>query len=93
LTLNFKPFEDHNRAFDKPVFYNQKGDAVDTWIDGLYYPDDGIEEIYVDSSDDVVMPITNQLFNEYIQSGSEKSYVIWLENLVTELRTPPKELK
>lgn len=80
--LDFKGFEEYNKQFDQPVFYNKDGNPIDTWHESLFYPDDGREKLFIDPADDVISIVTNDVFDKYIESGTDKSYVTWMEELI-----------
>lgn len=85
--LDFNGFEEYNKQFDKPVFYNKKGEAKDTWHESLYYPEDGRETVFIDPADDVINIVSNTVFDKYIESGSDKTYISWMEETLTKIWT------
>ncbi len=88
ILLDLNPFIGHNKSVAHPNFYNNKGEAVLTWFETGFYPDNGIYLIGFLEDADLPFEFTenNSLLNEYVVDGSDKGYVEWLEMKVQELR-------
>ncbi|MFF2531273.1 hypothetical protein ACFVS2_20435 [Brevibacillus sp. NPDC058079] len=72
-----KEFEAYNIPHMKP--WNE--DDTKKVIDTAYYPKDGIEQMYYEPQEELPLVILedNDLLSAYAESGSNDSYVLWLE--------------
>lgn len=84
--VDMNDYEAYNRSVAPMEWKDKNGEATLTWFDTKYYPEDGIEAMYLPSSDifdtkevfDFIEE--NTLFQEYVDSKSDISYVEWLES-------------
>lgn len=81
ITFEVKEFEAFNIPFMKPNYYDKHGNPTLKVIETPYYPKDGREDLYFSLDGDLPLFIVedNGLFGEYSNSGSNDTYVLWLE--------------
>lgn len=82
LRFEIKEFEAFNVPLMQANYFDKDGNPTQRAIDTNYYPKDGVEEIFWTLDTQIPLEIIdeNTLFQEYVAIGSEKSYVLWLEN-------------
>ena len=82
-------FMDLNKQIAKPDWYDENNNPTLTWFESSFYPNDNIFDMCVGINDeDCLLDIiseNNSYYYEYLNSKSEISYVVWLENKLTEL--------
>lgn len=95
LLIDMNGYEKHNKSVASYDWFDEEGIAKVTWFDTKYYPKDGVEPLYLPFDGDIPFEIINQnyLFSNYLKSGSDKTYVEFLENLVMELRDEIEEAR
>lgn len=92
VSLDVAPYESLNKSLMTPSYYNKEDVPCLTVIETSFYPEDGIEVIYIDKRDHPFMYFTliedNGLFAEYMKTNSDSSvsYIQWLENQVLSSR-------
>jgi len=88
LFIDLKEFEENNKLFDSPVWYDRNGEPSLTGIEAGMYPKDGIETLYLDGGFDVPFRVKDQnpLLDEYNDEKPDVTYIEWLENKVMELQ-------
>lgn len=86
--MDLKGFESHNESVAKRDWFNKDNEPKLTWMETSFYPEDGIEAVYIPLNTEIPFEIIEQdsLLAEYLSIGSEKSYIEWLETTVKELR-------
>jgi hypothetical protein len=86
----FAKFEEYNKAFMKPNYYDNNGNPTLKWCETGFYPKDKCDDIYVGYDDDestfpFELVIENKVLKLYLDEKSPLSYVEWLEQKVAEL--------
>lgn len=86
--MDLNGYEKHNESVAKRNWFNKDNEPKLTWMETNFYPEDGIEAVYIRINTEIPFEIIEQdsLFAEYISISSEKSYIKWLETTVKELR-------
>lgn len=81
LRFEIKEFEAFNVPLMQPNYYDKAGQPTLRAIDTNFYPKNGIEVLYWNEDHSLPVEIVenNGLFQEYVASGSDKSYILWLE--------------
>lgn len=87
LSFEVKEYEGYNIPLMKPLYEDKNNVPCLKVIETPYYPDNGIEDIYFSLEGDVPLLIVedNPLYKEFQDSG-KKSYMMWLEQQVLDLR-------
>lgn len=89
--IDLNDYEAYNRSVATHNWRNSEGECVLTWFDTRYYPEDGIDAIYlpIDENTDIVFDFVDEssLLNEYIEKQNiDISYIEWLEKEILNLR-------
>lgn len=83
----FNPFEAHNRSVAR-CSWRDRRDNPATWFDSSFAPENGIWTWFVDHDTDLPVRVLDErtlnLWQRYRESGSEMTYIEWLENKVAE---------
>jgi hypothetical protein len=81
VVFEVKEFEEINIPFMKPNYYDKDGNPTLRWIDTNFYPKDGIEKFYIETDGETPFEVIedNVALNDYRNSGSNLSYIQWLE--------------
>jgi hypothetical protein len=79
--FDFTDFEEYNKSIEQPVWNGKHGEML-KWSESAYYPKDKRTKVYVDFDFDpcFVIEQESQAFKDYRESGSELSYINWLED-------------
>lgn len=87
IVLDLNDFIQHNQSVAKPEYYNDCGDAVLTWFESSFYPSSGLYTVHAELEEDLPFEFIDQdsLLDQYVSSGSDCSYVEWLEQKVHDL--------
>lgn len=87
ILVDMNGFEAHNKAVAPYDWKDEKGELTKCWLDTKWYPEDGIEALYLPLDGEVPFEIVedNSLFVSYLNSKSNVGYVEWLESLVKKL--------
>lgn len=92
--VDFLEFTEQNKSFAVHNWYDKNGHPTLTWMEMDRYEKDAknhvIYEMYTDNSEysdvsHLEIVSDNKWMNEYLDSKSEMSYVVWLENKLTEI--------
>lgn len=86
--LDLNNYEAHNKSVAQRDWRDSEGNATLTWFDTIYYPEDGIEYVYLPLEAEAPLDILegDSLLVEYVNEKSDKSYVRWLEEKVNNYR-------
>lgn len=85
--IDFGEFEEYNVSFGRSNYYNDKGIPCETWFQQSYYQGNkNAVSIYVEYGDESFSIVGDSLYDEFLNSKSDLSYVKWLENEVKELK-------
>lgn len=87
--FDFTEFEEHNKAYEQPNYYDKNGIACLKWSETPYYPRDKQEEMFICADEEVVgfdIIEENKAFADYVNSKSKKTYVQWLEEMYMQTR-------
>lgn len=83
--VDLNDYEAHNRSVALYDWKDKNGNPTLTWFDTVYYPKDGIEVMYLPGDysfniEDVFDFVEeNSLFQEFLNSKTNLTYVEWLE--------------
>lgn len=87
-----REYRDFNRTLEKARFQTNIQNVFDKWSDSPYRTDDkGREFIYEMENEeiqlfDIVGDASQQLYQKFLEEGSNYSYIDWLEMLVMNFR-------
>lgn len=80
--FDFSEFEEHNKSYEQPNYYDKNGVACLKWSETAYYPKDKREEMYFCATEEVIgldIIEENKAYADYINSNPTMTYVKWLE--------------
>jgi hypothetical protein len=83
LVFDLNDFEVHNRSVAKATWFDADHNPTLTWFESNFYPEDGLDTLWVDLISDVPFEIVNEKVQRYLASGSTLSYVEWLEQQIS----------
>ena len=90
LTVDVTEFDEFNKPFESANYYDKNQNPTLTAREAGFYK--AVDTMYFDANEDVGQVLTVEddssikLFNEYRESGSDLSYVTWLERQVLAAR-------
>lgn len=84
LLVDMNGYEKHNKSVAQYDWRDDKGELTLSWFDTKYYPENGIEALYVPLEAEIPFEIIsdNSLFSAYLKSDKDISYLDWLESYV-----------
>jgi hypothetical protein len=93
ISCNFTNYEEYNKIFYKPNYYDKNGVPCLKVYETCFYPKNKIETVYFDYDCDVEDCFTitevhaNHLFEEYLKEAYDKiTYVAWLETKIINMQ-------
>lgn len=94
LLIDMNEYEKHNKSVAQYDWRDDKGELTLSWFDTKYYPEDGIEALYIPLKGKAPFEVVNEnyLFSNYLKSNYD-SYVEFLEDTVQELKEQNEELR
>ncbi|KPV56970.1 hypothetical protein QJ48_24875 [Paenibacillus sp. A3] len=81
VEFDFSQQEEYNKGFEQNVWNGKTGELL-RWSESPYYPKDKKAKIYISVYDEIKefdIVEKNTVFLDYKRSGSDKSYIAWLE--------------
>lgn len=94
--IDLKGFEDYNKSVARANWFDENGEPRLTWFETDKYPKDGIDAIYIDIEADAPFILVKnesiELFNQYLNSKSQLSYIEWLEETIIKIKEKKSSL-
>lgn len=91
VEFSFVEYDDYNKNFESNNYYDKNRAPTLTAREAGYYSP--VDSIYLDKQDFLALKYfktllseRSSLVGEYLESGTKKSYVTWLENVVIKSR-------
>jgi len=90
LLCDFSEFEEFNKQFGKPDYYDENGVARLHFWETRYYPKDRREKVYASAE---VVPFAvvtegsrSEAYEDFRREGEGKKYIDWLEEKYAEMK-------
>lgn len=84
--IDFGMFEDLNKTYAKFNYYDSNHLPCESWFQQHWYESTKHKvEIYTEYSDDIFNLVLNDIQQKFLESKSDMTYVVWLEDQVRRL--------
>lgn len=92
LTFDFSEFEEYNKQYEKPTFFDEHDNPTLTWSESRYYPANKLEVFFIDEDSEIdflqIIPtlftnnipetINQQNLNQKISASEEVEALAWV---------------
>lgn len=81
VVLDLNGFEEHNKSVARHDWYIDSEDRMGIWLETKYYPQDGLETIYLPMEGELPFELVleDSILSDYVKSGTTDSYIQFLE--------------